>query len=325
MSREPQYECIIIGAGPAGLSAAVYMGRFLRKTLVIDDGSGRSSFAQVNDNYLGFPGGVKVADLRDLGRKQAERFGVTFVDATVDRLKQEDDTRAFVAEAGGEEHSGRTVILCTGVTDIWPNLPNVLDYVGKSMFSCITCDGFKAVDRPVVLFGKDDESAVTACQFLAYTDQLTLVFEPGKLDCSRPKILDLERNGIALLEGEVERVHGTPERITGIAMRDGREVKADLMFSLLGCEPNSKLALDLGVESDEDGYIKVDQEGYTSVKGVFCAGDLSRMHTHQVVAAAHEGAEAAQTANYWLYSSFQRHEPKRLSEPELQERVRSSE
>src|SRR6185437_10169388 len=84
------YDCLVIGGGPAGLSAAIYMGRFLRRTLVLDAGEGRSSFEQVNENYLGFPDGVKVRELRVLGRKQAERFGVEFMDCRVERLARID-------------------------------------------------------------------------------------------------------------------------------------------------------------------------------------------------------------------------------------------
>src|SRR5690348_8967120 len=138
------YDCLVIGGGPAGLSAAVYMGRFLRRTLVLDAGEGRSSFEQVNENYLGFPDGVKVRELRALGQKQAERFGVEFVDCRVERLTRIDDGRHFRAHSTAGAFDGRTVILCTGVCDIWPDLPNVLDYVGRNLFWCITCDGFRA-------------------------------------------------------------------------------------------------------------------------------------------------------------------------------------
>jgi thioredoxin reductase (NADPH) len=298
------YDCLIIGGGPAGLSAAIYMGRFLRSTLVIDSGKGRSTFEQVNDNYLGFPNGVKVKELRELGQQQAQRFGAEFLDSEVERLEAQGSE--FVAHTPSGEFRGRTVILCCGVRDIWPSVPGVLDHVGKTLFWCITCDGFRAINKHVVLFGQDDDAATTACQFQLYTKEIVFIAAPGKVDCSDANVQDLESHGIPILEGELERFEGTPDKITGVTLKDGRHFPADVAFSLLGCIPNNKLAVDLGVGCDKAGYVMVDDEGYTSVPGVFCAGDLSKMHTHQVVSAAHEGAEAGQTANYYLYAGYQK-------------------
>lgn len=315
-------DCLIVGGGPAGLSAAIYMGRFLRKVLVLDEGRGRSNFAQINDNYLGFPEGIAVRELRELGRLQAERFGATFVDCRVDGMRREGET--FFADTNCGTYAGKTVILCTGVRDNWPSLPDVLDYVGKTLFWCITCDGFRALDKKVVCFGFNDEAATTACQFLHYTQSVTFVHEQDQLKCTDASVDKMRGSGVEMISGTPAGVDGTPDEIRAVVLQDGTRIPCDVMFSLLGCNPNNKLALDLGVECDEQGYIKVDQEGYTSVPGVFCAGDLSRMHTHQVVSAAHEGAEAGQTCNYWLYSSFQREVPDHPSEEELVARVRSS-
>ena len=298
------YDCLIVGGGPAGLSAAVYMGRFLRRTLVLDGGEGRSSFEQVNDNYLGFPDGIRVRDLRKLGIKQAERFGVEVVTCRAQRLERTGSD--FTAHTDIGSFTGRTVILCTGVCDIWPDLPDVLDYVGKTLFWCITCDGFRALDKRLVLFGQNDDAATSACQFQVYTRNITFVTPPGKLECSREKVQDMERAGVKMTEGIPKSLDGTPEEIGAVVLDDGRRLPADLMFSLLGVNPNNQLGVDLGLDLTREGYIRVDEEGYTSVPGIFAAGDISNMHTHQVVSAAHEGAEAAQTANYYLYADHQK-------------------
>ncbi len=319
MPQDTIYDCLIIGGGPAGLSAAIYMGRFLRNVLVLDEGRGRSTYAQMNDNYLGFPNGVTARELRELGRQQAQRFGANFLHCRVDRMIK--GPNGFTASTDAGVYTGKTVILCTGVQDVWPSLPRVYDYVGKSLFWCIVCDGFRAAGKRVVLFGSDDEAATTACQFLAYTDKVTFIYSPGAMSCSDEKVKEMKCHQIELIEGVPESIEGGPDSLQSVVLADGRHVHADIMFSLLGCRPNNKFALDLGVECAPGGYVKVDEEGYTSVPGVFAAGDLSRMHTHQVVAAAAEGAEAAQTCNYWLYSSFQREEASRPTKKELSERV----
>lgn len=298
------YDCLIVGAGPAGLSAAVYMGRFLRKTLVLDSGHGRSTFEQVNDNYLGFPKGIKVKDLRRLGRQQAVRFGAEFMLCDVQSMERGDNV--FTAQTDKGVFHGKTVILCTGVCDIWPNLPDVHEYVGRSLFWCITCDGFRAIKKRVILFGYDDDAATTACQFRRYSEHITFIAQPGELACSDTNRNDMDTHGITILEAEPECFIGTPDEFEGVKLKGGKVIKGDVAFSLLGCTPNNKLAKDLGVKCDKAGYVVVNDAGYTSVPGVFCAGDLSKMHTHQVVSAAHEGAEAGQTANYYLYDAYQK-------------------
>ncbi len=297
-------DCVIVGGGPAGLSAAIYMGRFMRSTLVIDMEEGRSSYRQINENYLGFPDGISVRDLHMLGRKQAERFGAHFKRAYADTLEQIPGGFKLSTSLGQLE--AKTVILCTGVTDRWPTIPNVEQYVGRTLFWCITCDGHRAVGKRLLLFGEGDEAATTACQFRMFTDKITFIAPPGHVDCSDQKIRDLGALGIPVVEGEIASVEGAAAAIHGVKLKDGRDLEGDMIFSLYPPRPNNKLALDIGAKVSPDGFVVVDEEGYTSVPGFFAAGDISRMHSHQVVSAAAEGAEAAQTANYYLYAGYQR-------------------
>jgi thioredoxin reductase (NADPH) len=154
----------------------------------------------------------------------------------------------------------------------------------------------------------NDEAATEACQFQLYTDQVTFLAPAGQMDCSEPRVQALEEHGIQILEGDVESVLGRPDRLDALRLKDGREIPCDLMFSLYGCRPNVKLALDVGADLTSKGYVRIDNDGYTTVPGLFCAGDVGGIHTHQVASAVHEGAEAAQTANYYLYAGYQKYE-----------------
>ena len=296
---------MIIGAGPAGLSAAVYLGRFLRRTVVLDGGAGRSAGQQLNENYLGFPRGVRASRLRELGWRQAERFGVQFVEGNVNTGSCEDDH--FVLEGDCGTWQGRTVILATGVTDIWPAFPNVERYIGRSLFWCITCDGFRTRGKRTVLIGATDEAVTTACQFLEYTDQLTFITvnTSDESVISPEKYESLHENGIEVVEGAIERVAG-PRGMVKQVFVDGKPVEAEILFSLLGSTPNSRLAAQMGVLLDEKGYVRIDKEQRTNVRRVYAAGDLTGPYAHQVSSAVHEGAMAAQAANYDLYADFQR-------------------
>jgi thioredoxin reductase (NADPH) len=299
------YDAVIVGGGPAGLSAAVYLGRFLRSTVVIDSGRGRSTGPQLNENYLGFPRGVRVARLRDLGRKQAERFGVRFIQGTVATVARRD--RGFTLAGDCGEWDTRALIIATGVTDIWPSFPHVERYVGASLFWCITCDGFRTRGRRTVLIGATDEAATTACQFLTYTDKLTFIAAgAGDEHTVAPESLDMLReHGIEVVEGAIERVSGARGQVRAVTA-GGRRIPAGLLFSLLGAVPNAGLAAQAGVLLNEHGYVRIDREQRTNVPGVYAAGDITGPYAHQVASAVHEGAMAAQSANYDLYADFQR-------------------
>lgn len=304
MARE-MHDAVVVGGGPAGLQAAIYLGRFLRSTVVIDAGAGRSAGPQVNDNYLGFPRGVKIARLMELGRRQAGRFGVRFVEGTVSAARPDGD--AFLLDGDCGEWRGRTLILATGVTDVWPPFPAVERYIGRSLFWCITCDGFRARGRRVVLIGADDESATTACQFLRFTRDLLFVdanISDGRA-ISAEKLVELEEQGIPVVRGAITAVVGARGLVRKVCV-NGEWYDADLIFSLLGATPNSQLAARLGVLLDERGFVRVDRDQFTNVEHVFAAGDVTGVHAHQVTSAVHEGAMAAQSANYELYDDFQK-------------------
>ncbi|MBI2759840.1 MAG: NAD(P)/FAD-dependent oxidoreductase, partial [Chloroflexi bacterium] len=300
-------DAVIVGGGPAGLSAAVYLGRFLRSTVVIDGGQGRSSGPQLNENYLGFPRGVKVSRLRELGRRQAERFGVEFVTGMINALTTNEGSFGVHGDCG--EWNTRSLIISTGVTDVWPSFPNVGRYVGRSLFWCITCDGFRTRGKRTVLIGATDESVTTACQFLPYTRDLVFI-AAGCADgqgIASDKLDLLREQGIEVVEADIEQARGSRGMVREV-IAGGKTIKADLLFSLLGATPNSTLAAQAGVLRDEHGYIRIDREQRTNVPRVYGAGDVTGPYAHQIASAVHEGAQAAQAANYDLYADFQRDE-----------------
>jgi thioredoxin reductase (NADPH) len=306
-TRRP-YDCVIIGGGPAGLSAAIYLARFNRSVIVADHGSGRSTTHETNDNYLGFPEGIRSTDLRDLGRRQAERFGAEFIECKIEDVSRTED--GFRAACDGIELHGRTLIFATGVRDYLPEFENedVNDFFGKSLFWCITCDGHKVRHRRVMVVGRDDEAATTTLQFLNFTPELTLVTNrpPGEHKISDKKQRQLADANIPLVEGRIKKVYGDDGFMDAAELDDGRCFDVDFMFSQQGARPNTLLARPLGIDLDAVGYIKVDQEQRTNVPMVFGAGDVTREYAHQVVTAAHEGSTAACTANYELYRPEQR-------------------
>ena len=303
---DDSYDCVIAGAGPAGLSAAIYLARFNRSVLVVDDGSGRSTTHEVNENYLGFPEGIASKELRQRGRQQAERFEARFARGCIRQARRTD--AGFQLTGDVQDILGRTFIIATGVSDRFPDFGNTQEFVGRSLFWCIICDGHKASGKRAGVVGQTDEAAVTCMQFLNFTDKLAFITnaEPGRAALGEKARGRLRSAGIPISEGVIAGVEGEGGMIRAARLSSGERVEMELMFSIQGSEPKNDLAKQLGVALNEQGFIQTDLEQRTNVAGVYAAGDVTRIFSHQVVTAAHEGATAAITANYDLYRPDQK-------------------
>src|SRR4051794_31694722 len=271
---ESIFDCVIVGGGPAGLSAAVYLGRLRRKVLVIDDKHGRSTWHQVNRNYLGFPNGVHASALRDLGETQCREYGVQFLNARVTDGCCEGDgkERRFRFRAGGREYSGKTAILAMGVADSFPEFEGSMDCIGKSMFWCIICDGYEAIGKKVVVLGHGDRAAALALQLLVFTDDVTLVAWDEKLDLEEERMEALREHGIQVIDcGCDVYTCGKSGQLNSIRLSDGTEIELDMLFVAQRVEPNTQLAEELRIDVDEHRYIRADAEQLTNVEGVYAA------------------------------------------------------
>lgn len=303
---ETIYDSIIIGGGPAGLSAAIYLARFNRTVLVVDKEDGRSTYPQINENYLGFPEGIHVRQLRKLGKKQAEQFGEEFVYDEVENVTKVEDLFSVT----GKQHvfHGKTIIFATGVVDIFPEFHNFESYIGKSLFWCITCDGCKTKGKKVIVVGKDDEAATTCLQFLNFTKHLVFLSNCNADVCELTQVKreQLLVAGITVIESSIHKINGRDGFMESVILENGQEIEVDFMFNQQGAVPNSMLAQKLGVSVDKFGYILTDSEQRTNIQGIYAAGDVTKLFAHQVVTAAHEGSMAGQAVNYDLYRPEQR-------------------
>ncbi len=297
-----RYDAVIVGGGPAGLSAAISLARACRSVALFEaERPGRSDWGQVNHNYLGFPDGISIVDLCAHGRAQSERFGVRIHDAVVETVAR--DEHGFTVTAGGTTHHGRGLILATGVTDKWVPFPGYEQYIGKTMHWCITCDGYEMQDQRVLVVGNDADAAELALQMLGFKPQaVTVLTNSWGVGLPLEQIAELRSHGIDLV---VDRIVNARSKAQGcfeaVLLEGGGEIPLDHLFSAQGAEPNAALAQSLGVDLTEDGFIEVDSEAKTSVAGIYAAGDVTSLHSHQVLTAAHEGATAAASLVYALY------------------------
>jgi thioredoxin reductase (NADPH) len=301
MQDTSMYESLIIGGGPAGLSAALYLARLDRKVALFDAGQGRSTWHQVNHNYLGFPGGVPAKQLRELGRQQlAEYNQVEILDHKIEALER-NKNGTFTAGGQAGDWQGQTVIICAGVLDQYPHFEGWHEYVGRSMFWCLVCDGYGAKGKRVLVAGNSNSTVVEALQLTRYTQQLTVLTNSHECLIDEVHQKRLAKAKIPLVLDKIEKAVGKDGCFEAIITQSGNRLELDQLFCHRAHVPQTKLALLLGLELDEEGYILTDTAQQTNVPGAFAAGDVTLIYSHQIATAVHEGAQAALSANSYLY------------------------
>lgn len=281
-------EVLIIGAGPAGLTAATYLGRFRRRTLVVDGGAPRACWIPLSHNMPGFPAGITGADILTRMREQAQEYGAVIAPGRVENLAH--DGKGFVAEIEGRAIRARAVLLATGVVDHHPDLPGVEQAVQKALVRvCPICDGYEATDKAVAVIGHSDKGAREAAFMRTYSDRVTLI-HIGPADALSRRD-ELDRLGVELILAPLEAVELEQDRVTALTW--GGQTRAfDLVYSALGTSPNAELAKGLGVRLSGDGRLEVDLHQATSVPGLYAAGDVVR-GLNQIAVATAEAAVAA--------------------------------
>ena len=281
-------DVLIIGAGPAGLTAATYLGRFLRRVRVADGGEPRACWIPMSHNMPGFPAGIGGDDILKRMREQALEYGADIRPGRVERLMR--DEEAFVAVIDGERISARAVLLATGVIDHHPDLPGVERAVQRSLVRiCPICDAYEATDKAVAIMGDSDKGAREAAFMRTYSDRVTLI-HIGPPD-ALTKADELARLGIEVIATPLETVQLEQERVTALGW-GGRTRAFDLVYSALGTSPNAELAQGLGARVAGDGRLEVDLHQTTSVPGLYAAGDVVR-GLNQIAVATAEAAVAA--------------------------------
>lgn len=299
------YDVVVLGAGPAGLSAAVYAGRYNLSVLVFDMGFGRSTWFQTFGNYLGFPDGVTAMEFRDLGRRQAEKFDVQFKEkeAVTDIIP--DDGR-FIVSSEKSSVRARKVIMATGIEDVFPDFKDWVSYAGRSMYWCILCDGYYVNGKQVLCMADKDDGVDLTLRLRQFTDKLTFMTE-NLSNISETELGKLRQQNIPIYEGKIKEVEardkGMFKAIT-IMKSDGDEerLEIDAVFHRLGINPYNDVAKKLGLDLDERGLVKVNAETQeSSIPGIYAAGDGAAGHYHQVHSATYTGSRAAISAYRTLY------------------------
>lgn len=296
---------IIIGAGPAGSSAALYAARAELTPLVITgiQPGGQASLTHTIENYPGFPDGVGGVDLGNLFQKQAERFGARFEFDTV--LSVDFHKRPFQVNTYGKKYLAETVIIATGASPVLLNVPGESEFVGSGVSYCATCDGWFFKEKKVVVVGGGDSALEEALFLTRYASEILLVhrrdqFRAGALLQKRvnenPKIKLVLNSVITTING-----NGKVKSVTIQNVQNGetRDLPVDGIFIFVGHKPNNDLYKGQ-IEIDGRGFIIVDMKMQTNVPGIFAAGEAADAEYKQVITSAGMGAAAAIEASRFL-------------------------
>jgi len=299
------YDILIIGSGPAGLTSAIYAGRALVKTLVLGGrlAGGQLMLTSGVENFPGFSDGIQGPDLMMEMRKQAERFGVEIIDEDVESV--DFTSRPMRAFAGDRTYTAKAVIIATGSSAKWLGLESEAKLRGRGVSSCATCDGYFFRDKRVVVVGGGDTALEESLFLTKYASEIMLVHRRDKFRASKIMQSRVTSNPKIklILNSVVEDVLGANKvegvRVRNVKMSEQSIVPCDGVFVAIGFQPNTKI-FEGQIKLDEKGYAIVKGEAESSVEGVFVAGDVRDYRYRQAVTAAGEGCKAAMDALTYL-------------------------
>ena len=268
-------DAIVVGGGPAGITAATWLARYRRRVLALDAGEHRNRWVDESHGYLG-DDPVRPGDLLERARHQLSAYPEAELrPARADAARREDDG-TFTVEAGDESFEGRRLVLATGVRDAFPEVKGFFEHYGASVFHCPTCDGYEAKDRPVVVLGWSEHVAEFALTLLGWASSVLVVTEGRSFEGDEGHRRRLAAGGAAaLVEDDAVELLGRRGDLHGVRLGSGRVVHCQLAFFSIAHEPCSDLGRQLGCELTSEGCIAVDEEGATSVAGVYAAGDVT--------------------------------------------------
>ena len=285
------YDTLIIGGGPGGLTAAVYLRRFRREVVVIDKGNSRLQLIPVTHNFPGFPDGIEGPQLLDNLRSQLARYGGHVTDGDVTGLRR--DGEHFVGEFDGGEIRARTVLLATGIADAGLPIENYPEAVrAGAVRLCPVCDGYDVLDKNIAVIGAPDNCVGHSIFLRTFTHSVTL-FEQDSASC--PTDTDLRKladAGIVRVESPLLGVTMSDAMTPVLHTADGAEHRFDVVYPMLGETARSDLAAALGAETAECAKLVVDEFQCTSVPGLYAIGDVVR-GLNQISVAAGQAAVAA--------------------------------
>ena len=291
-------EVIIIGGGLAGLSAALYLGRSKRRTLLIHSGRSMAKWETDVQNYLGFPDGIDGSELLKRGHTQVARFQVEILEDEIRTLHKE--TNTFEVQGQRSTYHAQRLLIATGLTHLPPDIPGVKECLGKSLFFCKDCDAYRLQGKRIVIIGGNEEAADYALAMLLFSPCVTIATNARTPTWNADHAAWLQEYQVPIRQEPIRLVEHDGGQLRMLLFAQGDPVQLDAAFTTRGDVYHNKLAEQVGASIDTEGEIVVDASLRTSVPGLYAAGCVTPANCQMIIAAG-QGAIAAQAINRDLF------------------------
>lgn len=291
LDADGNYDVAIVGGGPAGLSAGVWLARYQRSVVVVDSGDPRNWETRGVNGFLGLPK-IKPPELRAAGRDECRRYGVQLIDQEVCVVRQNGGGALELDLADGRSLSAKRLLLAIGIKDVWPQIPGLAACYGESVHVCPDCDGYEAKGKKTVVIGTGRRAVGMALALANWTDEIIICTNCDSQDLNEEMLEQLQALNIPVLCEQVESVRSMDSDVSSIQLAGGMHLDCERIFFSLGQHPADDLGAQLKCERDDAGLIVVDRGQRTSVDNVYAAGDITP-GPQLAIAAAAAGAIAA--------------------------------
>ena len=298
------FDVAVVGGGPAGLSAGVWLARFLHDVIVFDAGDPRNWKTEEIHGVLGHEK-IRPARLRHQGQKQCRHYGATLEQCHIDQAWQHSDDDFELRTDEGHSVHVRRVLLAMGIRDNWPDLPGLERCYGTTVHTCPNCDGYESRDAPTAVIGAGDKAANVALALTTWTRRLAVCTNGEEPQFDEPAQRALDRLEIDVRTAPMTRLEERRRHLRAIHFDDGAPLECEHLFIAMGQHARDDIGAQLGCERDNSGFIIVDDHHHTSVRNVFAAGDVTP-GAQLAIRAAAGGAEAALSIHHSLIPDYRR-------------------
>ena len=286
-----RYDVAVVGGGPAGLSAALWLARYLHKVVVIDSGDPRNWETRGINGYLGHQG-IRSPELRRLGRIEGEEYGAQFVSGIVETASNESGEVFAICLRDGKTIEARRILLAIGIRDVWPDIPGLDQCYGETAHVCPDCDGYETRDKKTVVIGVGRKAVGMALALTTWTKEIVICTNGEPPDMNQELLNLLKPLNIPVLDAPVTCVLSQNKEIRGLELEGGMSLDCERLYFAIGQYPSDDLGTQLGCDRDRIGRLVIDERNHTSVKNVYAAGDVAG-GPQLAIAAAASGAIAA--------------------------------
>ncbi|WP_144787346.1 NAD(P)/FAD-dependent oxidoreductase [Lysinibacillus fusiformis] len=291
-----KYDCMIIGGGPAGLSAALTLGRARRKVVLFDNGTNRNRVTQESHGFL-TRDGIKPQEFKNIARKDIKSYpSISIMDQTVIEITKDDKSGLFlVYTSENNSYVSEKILLATGIQEEFA-LPQIRQYYGKSLFSCPYCDGWELRDKPLAILAENEEHISHMTKLVFNWSQDLIVFTNGH-QLSEKVQNDFEHKKIKVYTDAIKDLHGDDGNLYSLELETGEDILRTGGFVVPSFYRPNKFAKQLNCQVDENGTIKTDGAGRTTAAGLYVAGETEKGGPSSLMIAAAEGFKAASSIN----------------------------